>query len=150
MEIISNIALISINETLVIQLISFLIFLFVINRVMIRPLRRAMAERETYADQLKSEMKDAESEIIQVTQQIREQETDVINEARLLSEELEQTGKQEAETIYQSARSDVEQKMKEAESEVNTLIEKARQSVRAESEALAVEIMEKMLDRRLV
>ena len=39
MQIISNIALISINETLVVQLISFLIFLFIINRIMFRPLR---------------------------------------------------------------------------------------------------------------
>ena len=34
MQIVSNVALISINETLVVQLISFLIFLFVINRIM--------------------------------------------------------------------------------------------------------------------
>lgn len=150
MEIISNIALISINETLFIQLISFLIFVFIINRVMIRPLRRAMEERETYADQLQREMKDAESEIVQMTEKIREQEADVIKEARLLSEELEHSGKQKAKAIYQAARSDVEQKMLKAEAEVNGLIEKARQSVSSESEVLAVEIMEKMLDRRLI
>ena len=34
MEIVSNIALISINETLVVQLVSFLLFVFIINRVM--------------------------------------------------------------------------------------------------------------------
>ena len=40
MEIVSKIALITINETLVIQLVSFLIFLFVINRMMFRPVSR--------------------------------------------------------------------------------------------------------------
>jgi len=45
MQIVSNVALISINETMVVQLISFLIFLFVINRVMFRPLRESMHER---------------------------------------------------------------------------------------------------------
>ena len=45
MQIITNIALISINETLIVQLLSFLIFLFIINRVMIRPLRGVMSDR---------------------------------------------------------------------------------------------------------
>ena len=45
MQIISNIALISINETLIVQLISFLIFLFVINRIMFRPLRKTVGPR---------------------------------------------------------------------------------------------------------
>ncbi len=35
MQIVSSIALISINETLVIQVISFLILLFVMNRIML-------------------------------------------------------------------------------------------------------------------
>lgn len=150
MEVISNIALISINETLFIQLISFLIFLFIINRVMIRPLRRAMDEREMYTDQLQWEMKEAESEIVQVTRKIKQQEAEVIKDARLLSEELEYSGKQEAEDIYKAARSEVEQKMQKARAEVNASIKKARQSVKSESEALSVDIMEKLLDRRLV
>ena len=53
MQIVSNVALISINETFLVQLISFLIFLFIINRVMIRPLRGVMREREEYVEKLK-------------------------------------------------------------------------------------------------
>ena len=48
MHIVSNIALISINETLIIQLVSFLIFLFLINRIMFRPLSHVMVERENH------------------------------------------------------------------------------------------------------
>ena len=48
MEIIKTTALITINETLWVQLIFFLIFLFLINRVMFRPVRRNMADREVH------------------------------------------------------------------------------------------------------
>jgi F-type H+-transporting ATPase subunit b len=150
MQIIENIALISINETLIIQLISFLIFLFIINRVMIRPLRRAMSERETYAEQLQKQMKDARGEVERVTRQITDQENEAIRQARALSDELEHKGKAEAEEIVAATRKDVARQMKSAESEVKELITRARQSVQAESEVLAAEIMQKMLDRRLV
>ena len=39
MQIVSVEALLSINETLIFQLLSFLIFLFIIKRMMFRPLR---------------------------------------------------------------------------------------------------------------
>ncbi|OQY06422.1 MAG: hypothetical protein B6I22_05580 [Desulfobacteraceae bacterium 4572_123] len=60
MQIISNIALISINETLFIQLISFLIFLFIINRIMFRPLRRIIIERENHIEKINLDIIDAE------------------------------------------------------------------------------------------
>ena len=149
MQIVENIALISINETVLIQLISFLIFLVIINRVMIRPLRRAMSERDTYAEKLRQDMKDAQLEVEKVTRQIHDQEQETIGQARLLSEKLELKGKEQAESMVAAARTDVSQKMKTAESEVNELIQAARKSVQAEASVLAVSIMEKMLDRRV-
>jgi len=52
MEIISNIALISINETVVVQMLSFLVFMFILNRIMIRPLRSSANDREIYIEKL--------------------------------------------------------------------------------------------------
>ena len=56
MEIVSNIALISINETLIVQMVSFLIFMFVMNMVMFRPLNRVMKKRSEYMESLKQDM----------------------------------------------------------------------------------------------
>ena len=60
MQIISNIALISINETVIIQVISFLIFLYIINRIMFRPLRNVMADRENHIKMLQQDIVAAE------------------------------------------------------------------------------------------
>lgn len=70
MQIISNIALISINETLVVQLISFLIFLFIINRIMFRPLRQVMIERENHMEKINLDIVDAGKSLDRITDQI--------------------------------------------------------------------------------
>ena len=73
MQIVSNIALISINETMVVQLISFLIFLFVINRVMFRPLRNTMQEREHDIEGIRVDIRDAEKKLEKTLQQVQDE-----------------------------------------------------------------------------
>ena len=71
MHIISNIALITINETLFVQLISFLIFLFIINRIMFRPLQNTMSERESYIDQTNRDIADVTQELQSLTNKLQ-------------------------------------------------------------------------------
>lgn len=149
MQIISNVALISINETFLVQLISFLIFLFIINRVMIRPLRGVMRKREAYVEKLKLEMVDAEKELEDTVQHIRVKEAEVIKAAHQIREELENTGNREAADIVVTAKDEVNRFRLKAEKEVSAMIAEAQKSMQAESETLAVNIMEKILDRRL-
>ena len=63
MEIISNIALISINETMVVQLFSFIVFIFILNRIMIRPLRSSAHDREIYIENLSVDISNAQKEM---------------------------------------------------------------------------------------
>lgn len=149
MQIVSNVALISINETFLVQLISFLIFLFIINRVMIRPLRGVMRKREAYVEKLKLEMVDAEKELEDTVQHIRVKEVEVIKAAHQIREELENTGNREAADIVVTAKDEVNRFRLKAEKEVSAMIAEAQKSMQAESETLAVNIMEKILDRRL-
>ena len=149
MEIISTIGLITINETLIIQLISFLIFVFVINRVMFRPLRTVMSERDSYIQKLKIEIDGAEDELKTVFEQIKEQESAVKKEAFSLKEKLEAAGSQQAGEIFDAAREEIQAMKTTAEKEVDAMISEARKSIKNESETLATRIMEKLLDRRL-
>jgi F-type H+-transporting ATPase subunit b len=150
MQIVSNVALISINETFLVQLISFLIFLFIINRVMIRPLRGVMREREEYVEKLKLEMVDAEKELEDTAQHIRSKETEVIKAAHQIREKIENRGSREAADIVAAAKDEVNRLTLKADKEVSAMIAEAQKSIQDESEVLAVNIMEKILDRRLV
>jgi F-type H+-transporting ATPase subunit b len=150
MEIISNIALISINETLIAQLISFLIFLFLINKVMFRPLQESMAERENLLESLSQEISDTKQEMATLLDQLEEIIEEALNEAFSMRSILEDEGGKKAAAIFSGAQQEIADLKKKTEAEVKQQVEMAKQALDAESESLALVIMEKLLDRRLV
>ena len=149
MQIISNIALISINETLLVQLLSFLIFLFIINRIMFRPLQNVRSERANYMDQIKTDTRDAAKELETLTGRLKAQESTVRNQAKRLKQEIEESGSLQADEIMALAREQIETLKATAQGEVEAQLSEARKHLQKESETLAVNIMEKLLERRL-
>jgi F-type H+-transporting ATPase subunit b len=149
MEIVTNIALISINATLFHQLIAFLIFLFIINRIMFRPLRSVMGERESFMEKIRLDTVDAAKEFERLTATLKAKESTVRSEAQDVRSELEERGGREVVKILESARQEISSIKAKVETAVDAQIAEARKKLRQESEALAINIMEKMLDRRL-
>ena len=149
MHIISNIALITINETLFVQLLSFLIFLFIINRIMFRPLQDVMNERVNYMDKIKVDTVDTIQKLEDLTKKLKVQESEVKAQAFELKRELEESGTAKSAEIFASTRKDIDAIKEKTEMEINVQISEARKHIQEESEALAVNIMEKLLDRRL-
>ena len=149
MHIVSNIALITINETLIVQLISFLLFLFIINRVMFRPLRRVMAERELYIETLQQEIVDQQNELQKIAEQIKKNEKKIVKEAHKMSLMHEDSGNNEAVRIIQTTRQDIAALKVKTTKEVDSQFREVRDQLRSESDALVLSIMEKILDRKL-
>ena len=150
MEIISNIALITINATLFHQLVAFLIFLFIINRIMFRPLRSVMAERDDIIEKIKLDTTNAGETIDRLNKDLKERESEVRKEAFKVQHELEEKGKQESAEIMKSTLQEIEVLKDKNEATVNAQIMEAKKDLQKESEELALNIMEKLLDRRLV
>ncbi len=149
MHIVSNIALISINETLIVQLVSFLIFLFLINRIMFRPLSHIMVEREEHLNEISANIEKSETELATINEQVRIQEMTAIETANQEKEKLEKEGAAQAKEILETSREEIAAIKKESQQFIDRQISKASQDIKAESEKLAVIIMEKVLDRRL-
>lgn len=149
MHIISNIALITINETLFVQLLSFLIFLFIINRIMFRPLQNVMNERVNYMDKIKVDTVDAIQELEDLTKKLKVQESEVRAQAFELKKEIEESGNAKSAEIFASTRQEIDAIKEKTETEINVQISEARKHIQEESKVLAINIMEKLLDRRL-
>jgi F-type H+-transporting ATPase subunit b len=149
MEIISNIALITINSTLFHQLIAFLIFLFIINRIMFRPLRNVMAERNSVIEKIQLDTKNAGDTLERLNDELKERESKVRSEALQVQHELEETGNQQSDEIMQSTLHEIELLREKNEASVKAQITEARKHLKKESETLAQNIMEKLLGRRL-
>ena len=148
MQIISNIALISINETMIVQVISFLIFLYIINRIMFRPIKKIMGDRVDYMEDLKQAVVDADKEIARLTEQLAEKESAARAEALSLKKEIEELALGKVSEIQQAARDEIAELNNKNFEEVKTQITEARQHLQTEAEALVTGIMEKVLNRR--
>ena len=148
MEIISNIALISINETLIVQVIGFLIFLFVINRIMFRPLRNVISDRDIHIERVQRDIIQAQKEVVSITSQIQEQEAATRKEAMELKDDLESNGSQQAKEIFESVKKEITASSQKIQQEIAVRISEERQALEKESEALALNIIDKILDRR--
>jgi F-type H+-transporting ATPase subunit b len=149
MQIISTIGLITINETLIVQLVSFLIFLFVINRVMFRPLRGVMDERDQYLDNIRMDISQSQNNLKDLQARIGEQEAEAKQEGFRMKEDLEKAGSDRADEMFAEAQQEMVTLRNEADQEIARQLENARQTVQQEAERLAADIMEKILDRRL-
>ncbi len=149
MEIISNIALISINETMVVQIISFLVFMLILNRVMIRPLRGSMTEREIYIEKLWANISNSKKEIEDITAQIEIQETSARQVAHSIQKEIEALGNKKAGGVLDAAKQDVILLRQQTKAEIEAMLKAFRKTLEKESESIAVSFMEKALSRRL-
>jgi len=149
MEIISTISLININETLIVQLVSFLAFLFIINRVMFRPLQRTVDERDAYMREVRLEIEGSEKEIEKMTDDIRAQESAVRSQALELSRKIEDSGTEALDETIAAAREKIMARTEETRMVISDQLADAVKEVKTESESLADRIMEKLLDREL-
>jgi len=150
MEIINTTALISINETSIAQLVSFLIFLFIMNRIMFRPLRDTMEKRSNFIKGLTQDISDAEDEFDNLSSQLKIKKRNVRAEALKIANELDESAKKQAKEINDATRLKSKTLLKSTENQIIKQIDKARVSLHQEAEAIMTGIMEKVLNRRLV
>jgi F-type H+-transporting ATPase subunit b len=149
MEIISKVALISINETFFFQLVSFLIFMFIVTRVMFRPLEGAMKDRNTHFDKLKMDISNARNQLNQLTDQVRQSEINVKSEAFDMRSQMEEDGQQAAKKVIDAALQKVTEKKEAAMRDMTDQISLARNQIQSEVGAVTKLIMERLLERRL-
>lgn len=149
MEIISTVAMVSINETLVVQLISFLIFLYLINRIMFRPLKGVMRQREEKIDHLGRDIEDSKTRLEDLQAQLKEQERAAVDEANAHKSRLENEGAEQARQILDQSQKEIASLREQNEAFIRSQIAEARKSLHEEARRIAVNMMEKILDRRL-
>lgn len=149
MEIVSAIALISINETFFVQLISFLVFLFLLNRLMIRPLINTMAQRRERLADMSMDIETAQSDLVKINRDLDLQRARVIKEADDVVHQLDQEGDRRATELIGTAQSRISQLRRETEATVNQQLKEVRAQLDGEVDAITTMIMEKVLHRRV-
>ncbi len=149
MSIVSNIALISINATMVVQIIIFLVLVWLLNRIMIKPLRLIMAERKEHLKRIENDIVKARQDHQDLEEEIRQQEAEARREGLQIRQDLEKDGFDAAAEIIAQAREQIAAQRTATMAEVEQSMQKMRAEMEAETEKLATRIMEIVLNRRL-
>ncbi len=108
-----------------------------------------MAERDDHIKKVRLDIVDAGMQFENLVNQIKEQESAVKNEAYNIREKLEEEGNQGAAEIIEAARNEIITLKEKTGRELEVHILEARKHLKEECEAVAVKIMEKVLDRGL-
>jgi len=150
MEIVTQSELVSINATLLVQAASFLIFLFLIERVMFRPLWRTVQDRRGYLHQLERDVKAKDRRLAEMTETLEKEAAALKEEAFRESDKLEASGKEEALGLIRQVRAEMTSRQNTAAAEIQRRVEGLQQQLAGEVEPLVARIIAKILDRRML
>ena len=141
--------MISINATLVIQVIHFLILLYILNRFMFRPILRLMDERDVHIEKTEK----GADEALDKTEELKERFVSEVhlarNDATQERTELRETGIAETKELLERYKEKAAGMMAETDKEADKEVEMARPLMHDQVIVLAEGIIEKMLGRRL-
>ncbi|MDY6905964.1 MAG: hypothetical protein SWH61_14905 [Thermodesulfobacteriota bacterium] len=149
MEIIYTSGMITINETMIVVLVSFLLLVFILNRLMFRPLLNTIDERNNCIQGLSQDITTLKKQSEQLTNQLHDREEQARQEAFAQKKELEALGSQQASDISEQTRQEMQAIKAKAQQEVDAQYETAKKQIQQEAETLAADIMEKILERKV-
>jgi F-type H+-transporting ATPase subunit b len=148
MEIVTQTELVSINATMIIQVLSFLIFLFLIQRIMFRPLRDTMESRSADLKRLQKDIQARQSQLADLSSKMQKEAAAVKAAAFAESEKLETAGKQEARSILKQTREEIAAQQRQASEDIRRRIATVQQELAKDTEALVAAIVANVLERR--
>ena len=148
MQVVENVALISINATLLVQLISFLVFMMLFNRILIRPVRKVMAEREQYLVQVREDIKGINHSYDSMSQQILDQETEARKSAFKIRDEISEAGQRSIGELMMRTKGEIEELRRAAQEKTDAQIASAREKVASEAEGVADRMIAALLGRK--
>ncbi len=137
--------MISINTTLFIQVLHFLILIFILNRIMFRPITRLMRERTRHIEGLQRESERVRSEAQQLVHRRMRLETAARREAGVERARLQKEAEDLAEEILGDQRAKAAAMRADVMKEIDHQLSASRRMIREEAAVLADEISRGLL-----
>lgn len=141
--------MISINATLLLQIVHFLILVFILKRLLFRPILKVVDEREQHFESTKNQIHNIEQEAVRLRDEFHKREIGARKDAAKERVELRSNGLAQVEELYTEARNQVLSIRAEADQEAQTEIKKTKPFLRDEATILVDEIVEWVIGRRI-
>jgi F-type H+-transporting ATPase subunit b len=140
---------ISLNWTLILQFINFIVLLYLLNRILFQPLRAVMDKRRETIDGSHARARDLQADIDDKMNRYQQQ----LSEAKKLANDeraqLRKLAGEEESKMIATAQSNATSRMEQIREQVGQESTRASQTLKKESAALAQQIATKILGRSL-
>ena len=141
--------MISINATLLAQVIHFLILMFILNRLMFQPLLKLIRDRKEYTEETSKKIKSIENDTEKLRQEFISKENDARKNAAEERAQYRDAGMVKSNELIEESRKEVATIKAKADKEIEGEVDKTQSLVHEEAAALAGEITEKVIGRRI-
>jgi F-type H+-transporting ATPase subunit b len=139
--------MIEINTTFWIQLVNFVILMFVLNVILYKPVLKAMDKRRQYLQDLDDEVtsleKSVDEKMADYEETLRQARLDAMTERADVQRQASDEGK----AINDAARQEISQIMEGFKKKIEKELADARKVLKSQAEKISVEISEKVLGR---
>lgn len=139
--------MISINATLIVQVLNLLILIFILNRIMYKPLRRIMAERAEAMEKGREEAKTAQGQAREGEERYNRELTEGRLGVRAKLKELLDGERAKGQQLIQEKQAAAQAEYQRLVTKIQDDMVTARQDVRKEAEAVAKSMAVAVLGR---
>ncbi|MCX5836500.1 MAG: ATP synthase F0 subunit B [Deltaproteobacteria bacterium] len=141
--------MVSLDSTILIQMINFLILIFILNMLLYKPILGIMDKRkkrfQDTEDEIKSINLTIEERMAAYEEKVRLAKMDALNQKNDILKE----GSDQAKTIIDAARGEIPGMMEEFHGKMNREVTDARRILTDQSRKISVDIAEKLLGRSI-
>ena len=141
--------MIALDWTLFVQIINFLVLVFLLNMVLFRPIRRIIQARQarlaTFEDDISGLGDNQQGILGEVDAQIAEARREGLG----LREKLRQEGSQEESSLLEQVKKEVDEEWTRVEAKIKKDVAQAREALQAQAQDFATALSAKILGRTL-
>ncbi|VBB44314.1 putative ATP synthase subunit b [uncultured Desulfatiglans sp.] len=141
--------MISINATLIAQVVHFLVLMYILKHLMILPIWNLIKARQEHMEKAQNDILEAEQKAIELAERYMREEEKAIRAASKERNKLREEAISEAMAEYDQAQATVSSIRAKVTGEVERELAEARPSLRDHAVALVDEIIPKVLGRRI-
>ncbi|MEO2065366.1 F-type H+-transporting ATPase subunit b [Thermovibrio guaymasensis] len=140
-------SIVSIDWTLAVQAVNFLVFMVLINKFLFKPLLELMEEREREVGAVYSEVEALKEKANSLFSQVEELLARAKEEAKAKIDEAVREAREEREKILSEAQEEALKKVEKAKEEIWKSFEEEKAKLEKEAERIAEEIVKKILGK---
>ncbi len=141
--------MISLDYTVLVQIASFLLFWFFLNKLVFTPFRRVIEEREQRTDGVKTETESLIEERARLQEEVESQIAQARAEGKNIKEAILQEALRTRERLLNQAQGNAAQVLQTARDEVQQEVQRVQGLIAKEAVAIAQQMAETILGRKI-